>query len=142
MTFLELKRKILKKHFTREDTEQPAGTQKFSPKKNCCKFIKDVLQHSALTGGYAMLSLIQTQVVVAHEWISESAFTDIVAISLMIFDQHFYYRFSFILVYKYQHINWASLVLLSFIASCFKPRKSGHQKFIFKWIKCSPRSDL
>lgn len=34
-------------------------------------------------GGYAMLSLIQTQVVVAHEWISESAFTDIVAISQM-----------------------------------------------------------
>lgn len=34
-------------------------------------------------GGYAMLSLLQTQVVVAHEWISESAFTDIVAISQM-----------------------------------------------------------
>ncbi|MBO6170145.1 MAG: chromate transporter [Bacteroidales bacterium] len=34
-------------------------------------------------GGYAMLSLIQTQVVVAHQWISESAFTDIVAISQM-----------------------------------------------------------
>ena len=34
-------------------------------------------------GGYAMLSLIQTQVVVAHEWITESAFTDIVAISQM-----------------------------------------------------------
>ena len=30
-------------------------------------------------GGYAMLSLLQTQVVVAHEWITESAFTDIVA---------------------------------------------------------------
>ena len=30
-----------------------------------------------------MLSLIQTQVVVAHQWISESAFTDIVAISQM-----------------------------------------------------------
>ena len=34
-------------------------------------------------GGYAMLSLLQTQVVVAHEWISESVFTDIVAISQM-----------------------------------------------------------
>lgn len=34
-------------------------------------------------GGYAMLSLIQTQVVVAHGWISESTFTDIVAISQM-----------------------------------------------------------
>lgn len=34
-------------------------------------------------GGYAMLSLLQTQVVVAHQWISESAFTDIVAISQM-----------------------------------------------------------
>ncbi len=34
-------------------------------------------------GGYAMLSLIQTQVVVAHGWLSESAFTDIVAISQM-----------------------------------------------------------
>ena len=34
-------------------------------------------------GGYAMLSLIQTEVVVAHQWISESAFTDIVAISQM-----------------------------------------------------------
>lgn len=34
-------------------------------------------------GGYAMLSLIQTQVVVAHPWISESTFTDIVAISQM-----------------------------------------------------------
>ena len=34
-------------------------------------------------GGYAMLSLIQTQVVVAHQWITESAFTDIVAISQM-----------------------------------------------------------
>ncbi|MBO4671775.1 MAG: chromate transporter [Bacteroidales bacterium] len=34
-------------------------------------------------GGYAMLSLLQTQVVVAHEWITESAFTDIVAISQM-----------------------------------------------------------
>ena len=33
-------------------------------------------------GGYAMLSLIQNQVVV-HPWISESAFTDIVAISQM-----------------------------------------------------------
>ena len=34
-------------------------------------------------GGYAMLSLIQTQVVTAHAWISESLFTDIVAISQM-----------------------------------------------------------
>jgi hypothetical protein len=34
-------------------------------------------------GGYAMLSLIQTQVVVSHKWISESMFTDIVAISQM-----------------------------------------------------------
>ena len=34
-------------------------------------------------GGYAMLSLIQAQVVTAHGWLSESAFTDIVAISQM-----------------------------------------------------------
>lgn len=34
-------------------------------------------------GGYAMLSLIQGQVVVDHVWMSESAFTDIVAISQM-----------------------------------------------------------
>lgn len=34
-------------------------------------------------GGYAMLSLIQGQVVSAHEWISQSTFTDIVAISQM-----------------------------------------------------------
>ena len=34
-------------------------------------------------GGYAMLSLIQNEVVVAHGWISESAFTDIVAVSQM-----------------------------------------------------------
>ena len=34
-------------------------------------------------GGYAMLSLIQGQVVVNHEWISQSTFTDIVAISQM-----------------------------------------------------------
>ena len=34
-------------------------------------------------GGYAMLSLIQTQVVVSHNWLTESAFTDIVAISQM-----------------------------------------------------------
>lgn len=34
-------------------------------------------------GGYAMLSLIQNQVVVVHPWISESTFTDIVAISQM-----------------------------------------------------------
>ena len=34
-------------------------------------------------GGYAMLSLIQHQVVTVHGWISESAFTDIIAISQM-----------------------------------------------------------
>ena len=34
-------------------------------------------------GGYAMLSLMQTQVVITHAWISESTFTDIVAISQM-----------------------------------------------------------
>ena len=34
-------------------------------------------------GGYAMLSLIQNQVVVVHPWISESTFTDIVAVSQM-----------------------------------------------------------
>jgi len=34
-------------------------------------------------GGYAMLSLIQNQVVVEHAWVSESAFTDIVAVSQM-----------------------------------------------------------
>lgn len=34
-------------------------------------------------GGYAMLSLIQGQVVTSHEWISQSTFTDIVAISQM-----------------------------------------------------------
>ena len=34
-------------------------------------------------GGYAMLSLIQNEVVVAHGWISESTFTDIVAVSQM-----------------------------------------------------------
>ena len=34
-------------------------------------------------GGYAMLSLIQGQVVSVHHWISESTFTDIVAISQM-----------------------------------------------------------
>ena len=34
-------------------------------------------------GGYAMLSLIQNQVVVEHGWMSESAFTDIVAVSQM-----------------------------------------------------------
>ena len=34
-------------------------------------------------GGYAMLSLIQNQVVVEHGWISESAFKDIVAVSQM-----------------------------------------------------------
>jgi len=34
-------------------------------------------------GGYAMLSLIQNQVVVEHAWISEGTFTDIVAVSQM-----------------------------------------------------------
>ena len=34
-------------------------------------------------GGYAMLSLIQTQVVTRHEWITESMFADIVGISQM-----------------------------------------------------------
>ena len=34
-------------------------------------------------GGYAMLSLIQNQVVVEHAWLSESTFTDIVAVSQM-----------------------------------------------------------
>lgn len=32
-------------------------------------------------GGYAMLSLIQNETVVKHEWLSEGAFADIVAIS-------------------------------------------------------------
>lgn len=34
-------------------------------------------------GGYAMLSLIQTEVVAKHAWLSEGMFTDIVAISQM-----------------------------------------------------------
>lgn len=34
-------------------------------------------------GGYAMLSLIEHQVVAVHGWITETAFTDIVAISQM-----------------------------------------------------------
>lgn len=34
-------------------------------------------------GGYAMLSLIQAQVVTAHAWMTESEFTNIVAISQM-----------------------------------------------------------
>lgn len=34
-------------------------------------------------GGYAMLSLIQNKVVTVHGWISDGAFTDIVAISQM-----------------------------------------------------------
>ncbi len=34
-------------------------------------------------GGYAMLSLIQNEVVVKHDWISNSEFADIVAISQM-----------------------------------------------------------
>ena len=33
--------------------------------------------------GYAMLSLIQNEVVVEHEWISAQQFTEIVAISQM-----------------------------------------------------------
>lgn len=34
-------------------------------------------------GGYAMLSLIQNEVVTAHNWISDGTFTDIVAVSQM-----------------------------------------------------------
>lgn len=34
-------------------------------------------------GGYAMLSLIQNEVVTNHEWITDSMFTDIIAISQM-----------------------------------------------------------
>ena len=34
-------------------------------------------------GGYAMLSLIQSQVVTVHHWIDDTTFTDIVAISQM-----------------------------------------------------------
>lgn len=34
-------------------------------------------------GGYAMLSLIQNEVVTAHGWIDEGTFTDIVAVSQM-----------------------------------------------------------
>ena len=34
-------------------------------------------------GGYAMLSLIQNEVVTAHAWIDETTFTDIIAISQM-----------------------------------------------------------
>lgn len=34
-------------------------------------------------GGYAMLSLIQNEVVVRHEWLTNGEFTDIVAISQM-----------------------------------------------------------
>lgn len=34
-------------------------------------------------GGYAMLSLIQNEVVTAHNWITEQMFTDIVAVSQM-----------------------------------------------------------
>ena len=34
-------------------------------------------------GGYAMLSLIQNEVVTVHGWITDTAFTDIVAISQM-----------------------------------------------------------
>lgn len=34
-------------------------------------------------GGYAMLSLLQTEVVMTHGWMTESAFTDVVALSQM-----------------------------------------------------------
>ena len=34
-------------------------------------------------GGYAMLSLIQNQVVVQHSWVTAQQFTDMVAISQM-----------------------------------------------------------
>ena len=34
-------------------------------------------------GGYAMLSLIQNQVVTVHQWLTPEEFTDIVAISQM-----------------------------------------------------------
>jgi chromate transporter len=34
-------------------------------------------------GGYAMLSLIQNEVVTVHNWISDTTFTDIIAISQM-----------------------------------------------------------
>ena len=34
-------------------------------------------------GGYAMLSLIQSQVVTVHHWIDDTTFTDIVAVSQM-----------------------------------------------------------
>ncbi len=34
-------------------------------------------------GGYAMLSLIQNEVVVQHAWLSEAQFADIVAVSQM-----------------------------------------------------------
>ena len=34
-------------------------------------------------GGYAMLSLIQNEVVTVHNWITDTTFTDIVAISQM-----------------------------------------------------------
>ena len=34
-------------------------------------------------GGYAMLSLIQNEVVTVHNWIDDTTFTDIVAISQM-----------------------------------------------------------
>ncbi|MBR5812129.1 MAG: chromate transporter, partial [Alistipes sp.] len=34
-------------------------------------------------GGYAMLSLIQNEIVVQHQWLTNAEFTDIVAISQM-----------------------------------------------------------
>ena len=34
-------------------------------------------------GGYAMLSLIQNEVVINHQWIDAQTFTDIIAISQM-----------------------------------------------------------
>ena len=33
-------------------------------------------------GGYAMISMIQGEVVTRHEWLSSNEFTDIIAISL------------------------------------------------------------
>ncbi|MBO8486034.1 MAG: chromate transporter [Bacteroidetes bacterium] len=42
-----------------------------------------VIGFFTIGGGYAMLSLIQAQVVTVHNWIDEDTFTDIVAISQM-----------------------------------------------------------
>lgn len=46
-----------------------------------CAFF--VIGMFTIGGGYAMLTLIQNQVVSVHGWMSESTFTDIVAISQM-----------------------------------------------------------